>query len=224
MVPHDQLAGQAGRHPYRRRAWPTTTWARSTKGLEHARIGAEMAMAANGLECACAGYFGIGRGRARHGASSMMRCTSSTRSLKLADTVGHGLLHQHHPRRRRRWPSSRRGTRGCGREDARRGRQRAQHRRRLRRGGPVEQLAGRCCGSGGASEAREQIARAASTISAARNCSPTSPTRSSSPATSQSGAGRCARPRPRRARRRRASGTSIKLPPPITRLPQVVQA
>jgi tetratricopeptide (TPR) repeat protein len=30
------------------------------KALQHARIGAEMAQAANGLECACAGYFGVG--------------------------------------------------------------------------------------------------------------------------------------------------------------------
>ncbi|MEO7223057.1 MAG: adenylate/guanylate cyclase domain-containing protein [Devosia sp.] len=31
------------------------------KSLEHSRIGAELAEAANGLECACAGYFGVGR-------------------------------------------------------------------------------------------------------------------------------------------------------------------
>lgn len=33
------------------------------KGLEHSRIGAEGAFRANGLECACAGYFGVGRGQ-----------------------------------------------------------------------------------------------------------------------------------------------------------------
>lgn len=57
------------------------------KGLEHARIGAERAMSANGLECACAGYFGIGRGELdkRHIDDAL---TQFTRSLKLADTVG----------------------------------------------------------------------------------------------------------------------------------------
>lgn len=30
-------------------------------GLEHSRIGAQLAEASNGLECACAGYFGVGR-------------------------------------------------------------------------------------------------------------------------------------------------------------------
>jgi len=33
------------------------------KGLEHARIGADMAYNANGLECACAGHFGVGKGQ-----------------------------------------------------------------------------------------------------------------------------------------------------------------
>lgn len=57
------------------------------KGLEHARIGAERAMSANGLECACAGYFGIGRGELdrRHIDDAL---TQFTRSLKLADTIG----------------------------------------------------------------------------------------------------------------------------------------
>jgi hypothetical protein len=34
---------------------------RDRKSLEHARIGADRALSANGLECACAGYFGVGR-------------------------------------------------------------------------------------------------------------------------------------------------------------------
>jgi len=33
------------------------------KGLEHARIGADMAYNANGFECACAGHFGVGKGQ-----------------------------------------------------------------------------------------------------------------------------------------------------------------
>lgn len=57
------------------------------KGLMHARIGAEQAMAANGLECACAGYFGVGRGELdkRHIDDALAQFT---RSLKLADAVG----------------------------------------------------------------------------------------------------------------------------------------
>ncbi|HHY50438.1 MAG TPA: AAA family ATPase [Alphaproteobacteria bacterium] len=35
------------------------------KAEEHARIGAEQALAANGLECACAGYFELGRAKLR---------------------------------------------------------------------------------------------------------------------------------------------------------------
>jgi len=57
------------------------------QGLEHAHIGADLAMAANGLECACAGYFGVGRGeldkRNIDDALAQFR-----RSLKLADAVG----------------------------------------------------------------------------------------------------------------------------------------
>ncbi|WP_055048007.1 adenylate/guanylate cyclase domain-containing protein [Devosia sp. A16] len=57
------------------------------KGLEHAHIGADLAMSANGLECACAGYFGVGRGeldrRNLDDALAQFR-----RSLKLADAVG----------------------------------------------------------------------------------------------------------------------------------------
>jgi tetratricopeptide (TPR) repeat protein len=33
------------------------------KGLEHARIGADMAYNAKGFECACAGHFGVGKGQ-----------------------------------------------------------------------------------------------------------------------------------------------------------------
>jgi tetratricopeptide (TPR) repeat protein len=57
------------------------------KGLMHARIGAERAMSVNGLECACAGYFGIGRGELdkRHIDDAL---TQFRHSLKLADTVG----------------------------------------------------------------------------------------------------------------------------------------
>ncbi len=33
------------------------------KGLEHARIGADLAYNANGFECACAGHFGVGKGQ-----------------------------------------------------------------------------------------------------------------------------------------------------------------
>jgi tetratricopeptide (TPR) repeat protein len=32
------------------------------KGLEHARIGGERALSVNGLECACAGFYNVGRG------------------------------------------------------------------------------------------------------------------------------------------------------------------
>jgi hypothetical protein len=57
------------------------------QGLEHAHIGADLAMAANGLECACAGYFGVGRGeldkRNIDDALAQFR-----RSLRLADAVG----------------------------------------------------------------------------------------------------------------------------------------
>lgn len=57
------------------------------KGLMHARIGADQAMAANGLECACAGYFGVGRGELdqRHIDDALAQFT---RSLQLADAVG----------------------------------------------------------------------------------------------------------------------------------------
>lgn len=57
------------------------------KGLRHARIGAEGAMSVNGLECACAGYFGVGRGELdQHHIDDAL--SQFTRSLKLADKVG----------------------------------------------------------------------------------------------------------------------------------------
>ncbi|MDB5540648.1 MAG: putative Adenylate/guanylate cyclase with repeat [Devosia sp.] len=57
------------------------------KGIEHARIGADRAMSVNGLECACAAYFGIGRGElGRHRVDDAL--TQFARSLKLADAVG----------------------------------------------------------------------------------------------------------------------------------------
>jgi class 3 adenylate cyclase/tetratricopeptide (TPR) repeat protein len=56
-------------------------------GLAHANLGADLAMSANGLECACAGYFGVGRGeldkRNVDGALAQFQ-----RSLKLADAIG----------------------------------------------------------------------------------------------------------------------------------------
>lgn len=57
------------------------------KGLKHARIGADRAMSVNGIECACAGYFGVGRGELdkRHIDDALAQFT---RSLKLADAVG----------------------------------------------------------------------------------------------------------------------------------------
>lgn len=57
------------------------------KGLEHAKIGADLAMSANGLECACAGYFGVGRGELdKHRVDDAL--TQFRRSLKIADAVG----------------------------------------------------------------------------------------------------------------------------------------
>lgn len=57
------------------------------KGLEHARIGAERAMSVNGLECACAGYFGVGRGELDQNRPDDA-LAQFTRSLKIADAVG----------------------------------------------------------------------------------------------------------------------------------------
>jgi len=57
------------------------------KGLEHSKLGAELAMSANGLECACAGYFGVGRGELdKHRIDDAL--TQFRHSLKLADAVG----------------------------------------------------------------------------------------------------------------------------------------
>ena len=57
------------------------------KGLEHAHLGADLAMSANGLECACAGYFGVGRGELdRRNIDDAL--AQFRRSLKLADAVG----------------------------------------------------------------------------------------------------------------------------------------
>ena len=57
------------------------------KGLEHARMGAQLAEAANGFECACAGYYGAGRGQleTRHPEEAKL---DFERSLKFANAVG----------------------------------------------------------------------------------------------------------------------------------------
>jgi class 3 adenylate cyclase/tetratricopeptide (TPR) repeat protein len=57
------------------------------KGLEHTRIGAELAEAANGLECACAGYFGVGRAQleTRHLDEAKFEFE---RSMNFANAVG----------------------------------------------------------------------------------------------------------------------------------------
>lgn len=57
------------------------------KGLEHAKVGAELAQSANGLECACAGYFGVGRGELdKHRLDDAL--AQFRHSLKLADAIG----------------------------------------------------------------------------------------------------------------------------------------
>ena len=56
-------------------------------GLEQARLGAELAHSVNGMECACAGYFVVGKGeleRHRLGEAE----SQLNRSLKLADIAG----------------------------------------------------------------------------------------------------------------------------------------
>jgi tetratricopeptide (TPR) repeat protein len=57
------------------------------KGLEHSHLGAQLAEAANGFECACAGYYGAGRGQLarRHPDEAKL---DFDRSLKFADAVG----------------------------------------------------------------------------------------------------------------------------------------
>ena len=56
-------------------------------GLEQARLGAELAYRANGMECACAGYFVVGKGELeRHRPDEAV--AELNRSLKLADVAG----------------------------------------------------------------------------------------------------------------------------------------
>jgi class 3 adenylate cyclase/tetratricopeptide (TPR) repeat protein len=54
------------------------------KGLEHARIGAEKALSVNGFECACAGFYNVGRGHLeRHELDKAL--SELGRSLKIAE-------------------------------------------------------------------------------------------------------------------------------------------
>lgn len=57
------------------------------KGLEHAQIGADMAFNAHGIECACAGYFGVGRGNLERRQLDEALIEFG-KSLKLADSAG----------------------------------------------------------------------------------------------------------------------------------------
>ncbi|HTJ58414.1 MAG TPA: adenylate/guanylate cyclase domain-containing protein [Devosiaceae bacterium] len=57
------------------------------RGLEHARIGAEKALGAQGIECACAGYFSLGRGQLERGRMDDA-LVEFGRSLSLANTIG----------------------------------------------------------------------------------------------------------------------------------------
>ncbi|HEV7717922.1 MAG TPA: adenylate/guanylate cyclase domain-containing protein [Arsenicitalea sp.] len=57
------------------------------KGLEQARIGAEKALGANGIECACAGYFNVGRGQLERGRPEEA-ILDFGKSLSLANSVG----------------------------------------------------------------------------------------------------------------------------------------
>ena len=57
------------------------------KGLEHARTGAQLAEAANGFECACAGYYGSGRGQLETQHPDEAKADFE-RSLKFANAVG----------------------------------------------------------------------------------------------------------------------------------------
>jgi class 3 adenylate cyclase/tetratricopeptide (TPR) repeat protein len=60
------------------------------KGVRHARTGAELAHAANGLECACAGYFGVGLGE--HARGDLQNALSEyRRSLGLGVTFAAGF-------------------------------------------------------------------------------------------------------------------------------------
>jgi tetratricopeptide (TPR) repeat protein len=57
------------------------------KGLEHERIGAQKAYEAHGLECACAGAFGVGRGHHQQGELDAA-LSQYGRSLEIAERVG----------------------------------------------------------------------------------------------------------------------------------------
>jgi tetratricopeptide (TPR) repeat protein len=57
------------------------------QGLEHARIGAELAYGANGLECACAGYYAMGMGYLERRRLTEALATFGT-SLDLANSEG----------------------------------------------------------------------------------------------------------------------------------------
>jgi tetratricopeptide (TPR) repeat protein len=56
------------------------------KGLEHARIGADLAYKANGLECACSGHFTVGKGQfEQHRIDEAL--SQYAKSLEIADRV-----------------------------------------------------------------------------------------------------------------------------------------
>jgi class 3 adenylate cyclase/tetratricopeptide (TPR) repeat protein len=57
------------------------------EGIEHARMGAELAFGAHGLECACAGYYGLGRGHLEQ-RKLEDALTEFGRSLSLAKDAG----------------------------------------------------------------------------------------------------------------------------------------
>src|SRR5262249_40497582 len=59
------------------------------KGLEHARIGAEKAYGAHGLQCACFGFYNVGRGEFEQRRLDEAR-SDFNRSLELADEGGIG--------------------------------------------------------------------------------------------------------------------------------------
>jgi tetratricopeptide (TPR) repeat protein len=57
------------------------------KGIEHARIGADLAFNSGGIECACAGYFSVGLGQLQR-ARVQEALGEFGRSLQLADFSG----------------------------------------------------------------------------------------------------------------------------------------
>ncbi len=57
------------------------------EGLEHARIGAELAHAENALECACAGYYAVGMGELERRELALARSTFE-QSLRIGDQAG----------------------------------------------------------------------------------------------------------------------------------------